>query len=582
MRTERYTLRDRKVVIRIGQRLCEDTDELVKSEIFRDVLAKSVQQLRERQSYLLGMFETDEVGEGELTMLYESLKVLVKMPIDVLPKLVPGSEVLVRNRQMLFDFSEHLYNYWRSFDRFIICDSRGSDLDHRPYRTFNDTIEQLTHLVRKAYRDVQENITGEHPDVYRQVGAGANVGAIAVSMDLPLPERYVAPLGDVLVTRQVLLNPPLVLDPPMNKRKGNFEQVQENPIDRVRLSPEEYICYPAKVGPLNILVYVHERFYELGFSLANLFDICSDEDLTRKPDGVFVFGAAGEGVDEVGRGPTVFHEDRDAGLICATVPLREEFGYFGYLKKMMLTIHNVAMMRRGKLPFHGSLTRLLLGGERQKAILLIGDSGAGKSETLEAFRELASDAVSDIIVVADDMGSLQEDDQGRVIGYGTEIGAFLRLDDLSPSTAFGQIDRAIFMSPGKTNTRIVIPVTTTAQVLAGTPVDLFLYANNYEEVDDEHPILERFEDADTAFEVFRRGRVMSKGTTADTGIVESYFANIFGPPEHVELHDQIARQIFERMFASGVFVGQLRTRLGIPGFEFEGPLAAAKELAALL
>jgi len=52
----------------------------------------------------------------------------------------------------------------------------------------------------------------------------------------------------------------------------------------------------------------------------------------------------------------------------------------------------------------------------------------------------------------------QIDKNENIIGYGSEIGAFLRLDDLQPGYAFGQMDRAIIMSPNLTNSRIIIPV----------------------------------------------------------------------------------------------------------------------------
>ena len=35
-----------------------------------------------------------------------------------------------------------------------------------------------------------------------------------------------------------------------------------------------------------------------------------------------------------------------------------------------------------------------------------------------------------------------------------------------------------------------------------------------------------------ALDIFREGAVMSKGTTTSSGLVHSYFANIFGPPEY--------------------------------------------------
>ncbi len=49
---------------------------------------------------------------------------------------------------------------------------------------------------------------------------------------------------------------------------------------------------------------------------------------------------------------------------------------------------------------------------------------------------------------------------------------------------------------------------------------------------DEHPVIERFKSAEWALDIFREGAVMSKGTTTSSGLVHSYFANIFGPPEY--------------------------------------------------
>ena len=71
---------------------------------------------------------------------------------------------------------------------------------------------------------------------------------------------------------------------------------------------------------------------------------------------------------------------------------------------------------------------------------------------------------------------------------------------------------------------------------------------------------------------------MSKGTTTSKGIVHSYFANIFGPPQYKELHDTIALRFFKQFFEKNLSVGQIRTRLGIPGWEMKGPEEAARAL----
>ena len=208
----------------------------------------------------------------------------------------------------------------------------------------------------------------------------------------------------------------------------------------------------------------------------------------------------------------------------------------------------------------------------------MGDTGAGKSETLEALRTVAGDTIGEMTIIADDMGSLSLQDGGTVAGFGTETGAFVRLDDLQPGFAFGQIDRTIIMSPAQVNARVVLPVTTYETIMRGYRPDLVLYANNYDPVDADHPILQRFTTATEAVNTFRDGAVMSKGTTTTSGLVHTYFANVFGPEQYQDLHDPLAWEYFQTFFDQGIYVGQMRTRLGLPGQERTGPEEAARAL----
>jgi len=579
-----YKFVERKVIIRLRDRVCDTGEELLASDLFREVLFRLVADLRRKRSPLLGIFgrPPDEITDRDAETLLQFLQFLGKMTCDLVPKLVPDSDCFLRDPVLLNNFIERLYNFWRSFERFIVCDSEGDTLDQRPYRTFNATIESLTHLVRKVYRDLQENISGRHPSIYRQVRAGAEVAAIALPKNFNLPPGPYAKLNGIPVIRQILLYPPLLLHPPMNKRTGRFERVDRNPLDPIDLDPGQWLCYPAKVGPLLVLVYFHENFPGLGFSLANLFELAEDEFLSRPVDAVYLFGVPGDALDALAPSPTVFYDDPDQPILAAAVPGRNEFGYFGYLKKMILTLHNVKVMKAGKLPFHGAMVRIEMRGSRPRTILLVGDTGTGKSETLEALRIIGEDRIEEMIIIADDMGSLAISPDGVIVGYGTEVGAFVRLDDLQPGYAFGQLDRAIIMNPSQVNARVVLPVTTYENVIQGFPVDMVLYANNYEEIDDDHPIIEELATPEAALRVFREGTAMSKGTTTSTGLVHTYFANIFGPVQYRSLHDRIAADYFEAFFRKRIFVGQLRTRLGIPGWERTGPEAAAQQLLTMV
>jgi len=579
-----YKFVDRKVILRIRDRICETPEELLSSVLFREVITRFVRSLKRRDSPLLALFakgDCDEITDQDIDDLVATFHLLARIPGAWVEKLGETSPRYVRNPLLLYDFVEGLYDYWREFERFIVCDSEGDRLDRQPYRTFNRTIESLTHLVRSVYRDVQENISNRHPTIYRQVAAGAEVAAIALPKPVLYPAGYCNRLDGIAVIRQVLMYPPLLLNPPMNKRSGQFQRTNINPLERLDIDPAEWLCYPAKVGPLLILVYFHEKFFELGFSLCNLFELAEDEFLAHKADAIYLFGVP-ESCLQGAPSSTVFYEDPHNGLLVAAVPARDEFGYFGYLKKMTLTLHNIAMMKCERMPVHGAMVRFNLKAGRAATILILGDTATGKSETLEAFRALGEEQIRHMDVIADDMGSLEIREDGSLVGYGTEVGAFVRLDDLHPGYAFGHLDRTIIMNPAQVNSRVVLPVTTYETIIQGWPVDFVLYANNYQEVDADHPIIERLATPQEALEVFREGISMSKGTTTESGLVRTYFTNIFGPVQFPELHEKIAVRYFHHFYSQGIFVGQLRTRLGLPGWERRGPQEAAQALMEML
>jgi hypothetical protein len=578
METGSYRLFDQKVIIRIRDRVCATPEELLSSELFRKFLKQCIGDLSRRRSKLLSVFRHDEITDDDIQLVTDTFQYLIRLPSDLVPRVLPGSEQFFQDRLLFKDFTEYLYNAWRSLQRLIVCDSEGDRFDKHPYRTFNSTVEALTHLVRSTYRNIQESITGDHPRIYRQVSAGAAIATIALTRNIPYPAGTYQKLNVISVIRQVLIYPPLIFNPPMNKRTGQFVRVYQNPLDLVDVNKADWLCYPTKVGPLLIMTYFSLNFFELGFSLCNLFEVADDDDIKRTPDAVYLFGAPEAVFQNYGPNQTIFYDDVERNILVGAIPDRKEFAYFGYLKKMILTLHNIKMMKRGRLPFHGAMVHLVLRDAGEFNVLIMGDTGAGKSETLEALRALGGDQLIDIVTIADDMGSLDIGSNGTVNAYGTETGAFVRLDDLQPGFAFGQIDRTIIMNASQTNARVVLPVTTFENIIRGYPVDFVLYANNYERVDSQHPTIERFDSAEQALDVFRAGTVMSKGTTTTTGVVQTYFANIFGPQQYQSEHEVLAEKYFKAIFNCNAFVGQMRTQLGIAGMEREGPEEAAKIL----
>jgi len=572
----------RQVVLDVEKQLCDDKKGLLASDVFARVVASYCNRLCRNGSPIIEPLLAVRDAAAGWDDVVRLLQALADMPLSEAARRLPRWAAFTQagRRYELHTFVEGLYDYWRSFDRYVVLHSEPgpSGFDQRPYRSFNLTVENLTHIIRAAYRDICENITGDHPRIYRQVEAGCNVALIALRQDSGLPESYRRLLGGIPLIRQVWMAPPLIIDPPYNKRSGEFQRISENPLAGMNIDPSEWLCFPARVGPVVIFVYFHRKFMGLGCALANLFELADDTHIRTRPHAIYVYGAPASHMARYGELPTVFYDDDENELLVGAVPDEDRFGYFGYLKKMILTLHNIVMMQRGRMPFHGAMTRIILKNGRSANILIIGDTATGKSEMLEAFRILGGEQVRGLTVVADDMGSLEVTEDGRLLGYGTETGAFIRVDDLQQGYVFAQVDRAIIMSPQKPNARVVVPVTTLECVLRGHPVDMLLYANNYENVDSEHPVLEQFTSVDQALAVFRNGAAMAKGTTTSSGLVHSYFANVFGPSQYRQVHEALAQRVFDTAIASGTYVGQIRTRLGVKGMESEGPRDAAKAL----
>ena len=587
MATKRFVRNEKQCIIYTDGKICESTREVLHSDLFEKMVGLFVKEQLHKGSPLLAALNLDLSTERGPRLLINILCTLCEHPLDQVISILPGANIFIQEKQRaaLHEFVERLYDYWRSHDRYLVLLAKAGPtcLDQRPHRAFNETLVALGHHIRSLYRNVCENITGTHPRIYRHVAAGCTVGLNAVpGCGNLLPALYEKLVGNVPLIRQVWITPPLILDPPINECTGRFQKIETNPLHKLSIRQDEWLCYPAQVGPLIIFIYFHQRFIGLGASLANLFELASDEQIVDRPDAIYLFGAPAEHMQQFGDIPTVFFDDKESHLLVAAIPLEDRFCYFGYLQKMILTLHNIIMMKRGCMPFHGALARIILKSGRASNVLLIGDTATGKSETLEAFRILGSRLNHEMRIIADDMGSLEINARGRVIAYGTEVGAFIRLDKLQQGYAFDQINRAIIMSPQKLNARVVLPVTTIEEVLKGHAIDLLLYANNYEEVDDEHPVVELFTDTEQALKVFREGTVMARDTTTSIGLAHSYFANIFGPPHYKELHEQLAGKVFAQALQTGTRIGQLRTRIGIPGYETSGPETAARALLDLI
>ncbi len=574
MRKE-FSINNDKVLINFTAKYCTTYEMVLDSDGFRrtlEVYLKKAQNKRSNSYRYLG----EALGSNDIHYIRKNLvtvfKWLTLMNVEEILEVNINYKGLFKDKNEFIKVIEDFYRFWRRLERYTIIHT-DRVRQGLAAMSFTEANSNFSRLILKLYRKVEENVLGEKPLVFRQIPVGGNCSVMINKVNWPMPKSYQI-LQEINFIDCILIEPPFITYPKRNTRTGIFSEVTENPLKKCIINKEHWFCYPAKVGELLAYVYFHRDFMEHGITLCNLFEMAKREECrNKKPDIVYVFG----GTDKEDDFKTVFYDDVENDIMLGYINHSDQIDYFGYMKKMILTLHNLIMIKRGYLPIHGAMVNIKLKDGKEANIVIMGDSGAGKSESLEAFRALGKDNISDMTVIFDDMGIFKNIDK-EVIGYGTEIGAFVRLDDLEQGYAFNEIDRSIFMNPDKINARLVMPITPYFEIVKGYKVDIMLYANNYTEVEEGDKSIEFFENVNDCINVFKSGARMAKGTTSEKGLVESYFANPFGPVQMQEKTDILIEEYFNLMFKNNIKVGQIKTCLGIKGQEKEGPRRAAIEL----
>lgn len=574
-----WSLSNDKAMINFSINYCDTEEKILESEAFLSVLRhffKKAYQSKDKNFNLMMVYVEDP--DNVVEYLIRLSKLLTILSSKEISEHFREYADVYEKRYEFNALVEDIYTYWRNLERYsMIYETKGPKGIGQT--SFLSSKMDFDNLVLSMYRKITSNLTMEMPNVHRQVPAGTNVGLVLKDTLWPIPEGYES-LSDIPFIKDLYIETPFITYPKRNKRDGFFEEVADHPMPNLGINPNHFFCYPMWVGDLLTFVFGHRDFMTHLISLSNLFEMAKESEIAgRKPDLMLIFGAN----DPEMKAKNGYYIDEENDIVLGFVSHHENHDYFGYMKKMTLTLHNILQMRRGYLPIHGAMVHIKTQEGSVANVVIMGDSGAGKSESIEAFRGLAEDYISDMTVVFDDMGTFRYNKEEKTLqGIGTEIGAFVRLDDLDAGYAFKQLDRSIFMNPDKINARLITPIATYEEIIKGYNIDMFLYANNYDKIDDDDCSIRLFDNKEEAKEVFVAGKRMAKGTTTEEGLTTSYFANPFGPYQYQEKCNELIDEYFDLLYENKIHVGEIRTQLGIEGYERKGAEKAALDLFEMM
>ncbi|MDR2827872.1 MAG: hypothetical protein LBV51_00435 [Acholeplasmatales bacterium] len=534
----------------IKDEVCNKPDELLGSFLFDKIVSEFIYKERNNFSYE-NIYK--KIGNSEILQNIKELFLNNKKYDDT---------VIKDNKMIWFKFINELYNYYRRYNRFLLL------YNNDKYEKIIKISDKLNSLLLYIYRFITQKLIGEKYLVYRQLPAFSNATFSVIKKENPTSYKF---LDNIDFVSRVLIRPPFVINTESNIRKGSFTINDNACASSLNIVSDKFLCFGVYVGKYSAFIYFNIKYIALVSGIVNLFEIINISKFKTKPDLICFFGIEDNSLDGVIK--------KDGDTYLGFVSDNKDNDYFGYLKKMLLTLHNLKNIDRSYLPIHGAGVSIVMQDGSSKVIVMIGDSGVGKSETLEALRKLNSinNTIKEIYTIYDDMGSLYIKD-GFLCTSGSEVGAFVRLDDLDNNYAYSEIDRAIFMNTNKNNARVIVPISDYESINNCYKVDIILNINNFA----FKTGIETFNNSEEAIKRFIEGDRYSKGTTEESGLTKTFFSNPFGPLQRKEDTLKLINEYFEFAFCHNIFVGTLYTKLAIHGYEILGPAEAAAYILEII
>lgn len=257
----------------------------------------------------------------------------------------------------------------------------------------------------------------------------------------------------------------------------------------------EYAAIAFRAGITKQVVIIHKSYMHLVRDLVRLFPRLAEVTEVKNLSGADFDAATYFGIPKKFLGEhqmTGFYKDEDDTYV-GWVNRDNTTDYIGYLKKLILTLHNKTVLDKGGLPFHGAICFYYYEDGTVEVVVKEGGSAVGKSEGLAAAREILSrykgrggyKKLVDIRIATDDMGALFLDKDGNIVVNGAETGSFSRMDQLTGTLFERDYAHLIALgarsNPGKTNERITIPhICATHHTLALHKVDVILSMDNFQ------------------------------------------------------------------------------------------------------
>ena len=490
---------------------CDTPEQLLKSSAFSGNLTmykeKYIENLKNRSS---------EIGINEKIDFISTIT--AEHVLNILLKKNKDKELTSR----VVDFVNWIFHNFRGSDNYtrltrlhneIVSERKDDDTSIEWWREqVTNKSKKLANLILETHRKL--NNIAWCSSIHRSAGSEPSPKVTAVEISgqyLKLPPKYFR-LAGVPLTFTADVFTWISYETPSNKRTHKFHKLKDSPLDFENFSRHDWCGIPLNVWWYFIVAYINKARWciEMEPWLLNLFPLANINMIEKKqPDWIFMFGVDAP-IEKLW-----YFEDSESNTIEWLVPKIDELKYFWYLKKPILTLHNIKAIENKDIPLHCGSTRYVV-----------------------RFDKKWNPYIDRSHVIADDMWHIKLEETKwpsnetitKPVFYGTEIWAFACLDDFSPKAKEQMEWRYIWYNRNLwTNSRQIVPITNEDAIATWDPVDLMLYMNNYDLSKKDGNVIDTSMNTSDAFNFFREWKRVAAWTTGTDrwDIESSYWANPF-------------------------------------------------------
>ncbi len=121
-----FTIAREKVIFDYSTLYCSTPEELLKSELFREIVDRFIEKIASKESSLFAFIKDTLplLKREEMTgYMINLFRLLSSHTSEEVISMNSEYTSILPEKEKLFEFIEELYNYWRRFERFIYLEA---------------------------------------------------------------------------------------------------------------------------------------------------------------------------------------------------------------------------------------------------------------------------------------------------------------------------------------------------------------------------------------------------------------------------------------------------------------------------